>query len=400
MPTLIRITTVPISLHLLLKGQFEYMREHGYEVITMSADGPEVGEITKDGTRHVSIPFTRKITPLRDLRCLWLLIRAISKLRPDIVHTHTPKAGLLGMLAARICRVPVRLHTVAGLPLIEASGVKRMILEAAERVTYACAHVVYSNSAGLKNFISETFGLPGEKLKIIGKGSSNGIDTAFFDRSPEIESVARSIKEKFKINAEDFVFAFAGRIVNDKGISELVKAFDALSGESPTRRLLLLLIGNFEEDHDPLADDTVKYLTNDRRVILAGFQNDIRPWIAAADAFVFPSYREGFPNVVMQASLLQVPCIVSDINGCNEIIQQGSTGIVVPVKNVDALAEAMRTLLADDVLRKRYALAARAFVAENFRREYIWGELRKEYDLMLDMFTAKAQRRKEGARNS
>ena len=400
MPRLIRITTVPISLTLLLKGQFNYMRENDYDVITISADGPEVTEVTRDGTRHMAIPFTRKITPLQDLKCLWLLIRVFRQLKPDIVHTHTPKAGLLGMLAARICRVPVRLHTVAGLPLIEASGVKRMILEAAERVTYACAHVVYSNSAGLKNFISETFGLPGEKLKIIGKGSSNGIDTAFFDRSPEIESVARSIKEKFKINAEDFVFAFAGRIVNDKGISELVKAFDALSGESPTRRLLLLLIGNFEEDHDPLADDTVKYLTNDRRVILAGFQNDIRPWIAAADAFVFPSYREGFPNVVMQASLLQVPCIVSDINGCNEIIQQGSTGIVVPVKNVDALAEAMRTLLADDVLRKRYALAARAFVAENFRREYIWGELRKEYDLMLDMFTAKAQRRKEGARNS
>src|SRR5690606_34213233 len=116
MPTLIRITTVPISLHLLLNGQFEYMREHGYEVITMSADGPEVGEITKDGTRHIAIPFTRKITPFRDLRCLWLLIRTIRRFRPDIVHTHTPKAGLLGMLAARICRVPVRLHTVAGLP--------------------------------------------------------------------------------------------------------------------------------------------------------------------------------------------------------------------------------------------------------------------------------------------
>lgn len=384
MHTLVRITTVPISLQLLLNGQFGYMRAHGYDVITMSADGPEVAEIIKDGTRHVVIPFTRKITPSQDLRCLWLLIRAFRQLKPDIVHTHTPKAGLLGMLAARICRVPVRLHTVAGLPLIEASGSKRTILEAAERLTYACAHVVYSNSEGLKRFISETFGLSDEKLKIIGKGSSNGIDTAFFDRSPEIESVAGSIREKFRIGNGDFVFAFAGRIVNDKGITELVKAFQTISKEFSKNRLLLLLIGDFEEEHDPLPDEVVKYLTNDSRVILAGFQKDVRPWIVAADVFVFPSYREGFPNVVMQASLLQVPCIVSDINGCNEIISHGSTGIVVPAKNVDALAAAMRTLLTDEVLRKQYALAAQAFVAENFRREYIWEELRKEYEGMLN----------------
>ena len=395
MPTLIRITTVPISLQLLLKGQFGYMRAHGYDVITISADGPEVAEIKKDGTQHVAIPFTRKITPFQDLKCLWLLIQAFRKLKPDIVHTHTPKAGLLGMLAALICRVPVRLHTVAGLPLIEATGFKRTLLEAAERVTYACAQVVYSNSEGLKKFISETFELPDEKLKIIGKGSSNGIDTAFFERSPEIESVAVAIKEKFRIGSGDFVFAFAGRIVNDKGITELVKAFEEVSKEFPTKRLLLLLIGNFEEDHDPLGEDTVKYLTTDRRVILAGFQTDIRPWITAADAFVFPSYREGFPNVVMQASLLQVPCIVSDINGCNEIISNGNTGIVVPVKNIKALAEAMKTLVMDDALRKQYALAASAFVAENFRREYIWGELRKEYGRLL--ITAKARRRKGSA---
>lgn len=383
MPTLIRITTVPISLQLLLKGQFGYMREHGYDVITLSADGPEVAEIKKDGTQHIAIPFTRKITPFQDLKCLWLLIRAMRKLKPDIVHTHTPKAGLLGMLAARICRVPVRLHTVAGLPLIEATGPKRQILEAAERVTYACAHIVYSNSAGLKKFIASTFKLPDDKLKIIGRGSSNGIDIEHFERSIEVEAVARGIKEKFNIRNEDFVFAFAGRIVNDKGIFELVKAFDALSREFPTKRLLLLLIGNFEKDHDPLAEEIITYLANDRRVILAGFQSDVRPWIVAADAFVFPSYREGFPNVVMQASLLQVPCIVSDINGCNEIINHNSTGIVVPPKNITALVEAMRTLLADEALRKRYAMDARIFVAENFRREYIWEELRREYERLL-----------------
>jgi glycosyltransferase involved in cell wall biosynthesis len=173
-----------------------------------------------------------------------------------------------------------------------------------------------------------------------------------------------------------------------------VKAFKAVSEEFPAKRLLLLLIGDFETEHDPLSDDILKFLTNDPRVILAGFQTDVRPWIATADVFVFPSYREGFPNVVMQASLLQVPCIVSDINGCNEIISNGITGIVVPAKSVDALSDAMRTMVTDQSLRERYAVAARAFVAENFRREYIWHELRKEYERMLNWFHAKAQSRK------
>lgn len=383
MPTLIRITTVPISLQLLLKGQFEYMRSHGYDVITISAEGPEVAEVVKDGTRHVAIPFTRKITPVQDLISLWLLIRAIRKFQPDIVHTHTPKAGLLGMLAARICRVPVRVHTVAGLPLMEASGIKRKILEAAERATYACAHVVYPNSVGLKKFITATFKISDEKMRIVGKGSSNGVDIHYFERSGEIEAITAILKKKYRIADADFVFAFAGRIVHDKGIVELVKAFESVSRAFTEKRLLLLLIGNFEDDHDPLPHDVMKYLTTDKRVILAGFQTDVRPWISMANAFVFPSYREGFPNVVMQASLLQVPCIVSDINGCNEIIGNGTTGIVVPAKDVDALAEAMKTLVMDEALRMRYAIAARQFVAENFRREYIWEELRKEYERML-----------------
>src|SRR5688500_12599750 len=121
LPRLLRITTVPISLHLLLKGQFSYMREHGFDVITMITGGKEVADVIKDETKHISIPFTRKITPLQDLKCLWLLVWQIRKIKPDIVHTHTPKAGLLGMVAAWVCSVPVRLHTVAGLPLMEAT---------------------------------------------------------------------------------------------------------------------------------------------------------------------------------------------------------------------------------------------------------------------------------------
>src|SRR5688572_8597648 len=231
MPRLLRITTVPISLQLLLHGQFKYMREHGFEVITMSADGREVSDVIKDGTPHIVIPMTRKITPLHDLKCLWMLIREIKKIRPDIVHTHTPKAGLLGMLASWICRVPVRLHTVAGLPLIEASGFRRFVLKLAERVTYACAHAVYPNSVGLKRFIEQQFILPAHKLKILGKGSSNGIDVAFFNRSHSLENHARQLRAAYDAQANDVILSFVGRIVRDKGIVELVQAFTAISDD-------------------------------------------------------------------------------------------------------------------------------------------------------------------------
>lgn len=389
MPRLLRITTVPISLHLLLQGQFKYMRACGYDVLTMSADGAEVAEVVKDGTKHIVIPFTRKITPIRDLVCLWKLIRAIGKLKPDIVHTHTPKAGLLGMLAARICSVPVRLHTVAGLPLMEANGLRRKILESVEKITYTCAHRVYPNSMGLKEFMLQHLKLSGSKVRMIGSGSSNGIDTLLFDRTIELEAQRRALRDKYNVKENDVVFSFVGRIVRDKGLVELVAAFKQIDNdvklklENSGRKFFLLLVGHFEDDLDPLPADVLQFLMNDRRVILAGFQSDVRPWVMASDVFVFPSYREGFPNAVMQAGLLKVPCIVSDINGCNEIVQDGKTGLVIPPKNVEALADAMKALIDDAARRNEFGEAARQFVAANFKREDVWEKLREEYEAML-----------------
>jgi glycosyltransferase involved in cell wall biosynthesis len=392
MPRLLRITTVPISLHLLLQGQFKYMREHGFDVVTISADGKETEEVIKDGTKHIAIPFTRKITPFQDLICLLRLINTINVIKPDIVHTHTPKAGLLGMLASWFCRIPVRLHTVAGLPLMESKGIKRHILEIAEKITYACAHKVYPNSKGLQQFMLNDLGVRNEKMKIIGKGSTNGIDTAYFFRSSDITTRAKKIRETHEIRDGDIVFSFVGRIVGDKGIVELVQAFKSMvedvkvkgNDTSGGRNYFLLLVGDFEKHLDPLPEEIMKFLKEDKKVILAGFQKDIRPWIVASDVFVFPSYREGFPNVVMQAALLGIPCIVSDINGCNEIVEHRRTGLVVPVKDVGALVNAMREMVMGEDKRREFADAARDFVEMNFKREVIWEELRREYEGMLD----------------
>jgi len=385
-PKLLRITTVPISLHLLLTGQFRFMREHGFDVFTVSAPGKEVAEVEKEGVPHIAIPFTRKITPWQDLRCLYQLCQFIRRERPDIIHTHTPKAGLIGMLAARLCNVPVRMHTVAGLPLMEATGLKKRILEFTEVITYACATHVYPNSAGLKRYIEKNFGIGSPKLKVIGKGSSNGIDTGYFSISENLLKESQSIRQQHALNANDVVFCFIGRVVRDKGIVELVQAFQtvrrnrmASAQHLEASGTKLLIVGPFEQDLDPLPREVLQFIKDDPDVVLAGFQRDVRPWLMAADVFVFPSYREGFPNVVMQASLLKVPSIVSDINGCNEIITARETGLIVPPKNEVALAAAMEQLATDKVMRQNFARRASAYVAENFDRNVVWESLLDEY---------------------
>jgi len=391
---LLRITTVPVSLKLLLRGQFTFYQKQGFEVLTVSADGPEVKDITGDGVPHQVVPMTRAITPLQDLICLWKLIRLINEFKPDIVHTHTPKAGLLGMMAAWLCRVPVRMHTVAGLPLMEAKGLKRSVLKITERITYACATNIYPNSKGLFDFIIREFQvadsqlpvtgyrLPviGEKFQIIGKGSSNGIDTIWFSRTPELINTARVLRRVHQVPNEAIVFCFVGRIVKDKGIVELVQAFKKLSSSADIR---LMLVGSFEQELDPLPAEIIHYLQHDARVIMAGFQHDVRPWLMAADVFVFPSYREGFPNVVMQAACLEIPGIVSDINGCNEIIEDQVNGLIVPPKDSAALHDAMLKMITEKELRASFAAKARKFVAENFDQQYVWGELLKEYRKLL-----------------
>ena len=371
------------------------MKDHGYDVYTISADGPEVKEVLKEGVQHIAVPFTRKITPMRDLVCLVKLVGIIRRIKPDIIHTHTPKAGLLGMLAGWICGTPVRIHTVAGLPLMVTSGLKRRLLVMMERLTYRCAHRIYPNSEGLKKFLIEELKADPAKVKVVGKGSSNGIDTRVFTRSEELKETALGIRRKHGIAENDIVFSFVGRVVRDKGVVELVESFKVLNGQLATdskARIFLFMVGPFEEDLDPLPEEVVSFLRTDKRVVLAGFQADVRPWIMASDIFVFPSYREGFPNVVMQSCLLEVPCIVSDINGCNEIISRDVTGLIVPVRDKNSLLLAMSELMKDEVTRRKFAKAGREFVFANFGRQHVWDSLKNEYEQLSIMYIGKSRK--------
>ena len=385
MKKLIRITTVPLSLKVLLKGQLRFMASNGFDVKGVSSEGEELREVHEnEGIAVEAITMSRKITPFQDLKSLWEMWNFLRKEKPQIVHTHTPKAGIIGMLAARLAGVPHRLHTVAGLPLMEATGTKRKILNIVEKLTYSSATRVYPNSKGLYDFILQNNFTQSNKLKIIANGSSNGIDTAFFspDQVTELERV--TLREKLNIQPDNFVFVFVGRIVSDKGINELIKAFSQLQAvENKPTGIKLLLVGGLENDLDPLNPETLAEINQNKDIISVGFQQDVRSFFAIADALVFPSYREGFPNVVMQAGAMGLPSIVSDINGCNEIIIEGENGLIIPPKNVEKLKEKMLTLAKDKNLYTKLKGNSRRMIENRYEQSVVWNALLEEYEGLL-----------------
>ena len=386
MKKLIRITTVPISFKVLLKGQLRFMASNGFDVKGVSSEGEELREVREnEGVVMEAINMSRKITPFQDFKSLWKMWNFLRKEKPQIVHTHTPKAGIIGMLAARLAGVPHRLHTVAGLPLMEATGIKRKILNFVEKLTYSSATRVYPNSKGLYDFILQNNFTQSNKLKIIANGSSNGINTTFFSPAQvsEIEKVA--LREKLNIQPDDFVFVFVGRIVSDKGINELIKAFSELqtAENNELTGIKLLLVGGLESDLDPLNPETLAEINQNKDIISAGFQQDVRPFFAISDALAFPSYREGFPNVVMQAGAMGLPSIVSDINGCNEIIVEGENGLIIPPKNVEKLKEKMLTLAKDKNLYTKLKGNSRRMIENRYEQSVVWNALLEEYEGLL-----------------
>ena len=300
------------------------------------------------------------------------------------------------MLAAKFSNVPIRLHTVAGMPLMEAKGGKRKVLDAVEKLTYACATKVYPNSKGLQRFILDNNYAKKEKVKVIANGSSNGIDTSHFNPENHTQQQNQDLRKQLSIQEQDFVFIFVGRLVGDKGINELVQAFKSLSfgegfRERPQKslsfgegfKLRLLLIGPQESELDPLLPETLQEMESNQNIIAVGFQEDVRPFFAISDALAFPSYREGFPNVVMQAGAMGLPSIVSDINGCNEIIIEGKNGLIIPVKNTEALQESMKRLVEDSNLHQQLKSQAREMITSRYEQKVVWEALLEEYSVLL-----------------
>lgn len=379
-PRLIRVTTIPLSLKVLLKGQHRFMSENGFDVLGVSSKGEELQEVKdSEGIAVYELAMTRTISPIKDLKALWNFYNLCKKEKPTIVHTHTPKAGLVGIVAAKIAGVPHRLHTVAGLPLMEAKGLKRNILVWVEKLIYYCATRIYPNSNGLHDFIKENNFTNSKKLKVIAQGSSNGINTEFFDPEKISKEQKNILCEELDIKPDDFVLVFVGRLVADKGINELVDAFSSIKKSN----LKLLLVGTEERELDPLKAKTIAEIEQNPNIIAVGFQKDVRPYFAISDCLVFPSYREGFPNVVMQAGAMELPSIVSDINGCNEIIVEGENGVIIPPKNVEKLQEKIVFLYENKAFYHKLKQNSREMIVSRYEQTLVWNALLEEYQNIL-----------------
>jgi glycosyltransferase involved in cell wall biosynthesis len=379
-PKLIRVTTVPESLRILLKGQHKFMSTNGFEVIGVSSAGNSLYEVSKEEEiRVIEIEMSRKITPINDFFSVYHLYKVIKKEKPIIVHSHTPKAGIVSMLAAKLANVPIRLHTVAGLPLMEATGMKRKVLNFVEKVTYACATNVYPNSKGLYQFIVNEKLVSSKKIKVIANGSSNGIDTTYFDSERISEDQRSEFRTKLNIQKTDFVFVFVGRLVGDKGINELIDAFSKIKNS----KVKLLLVGGLEPDLDPLFNHTINEIKTNSNIISVGFQSDVRPYFAISHCLVFPSYREGFPNVVMQAGAMGLPSIVSNINGCNEIIEEGINGTIITIKDTKSLFESMLKMVNNEHWRCQLASNARDKIVSRYEQQVVWDAILNEYKSLL-----------------
>lgn len=363
---IIRTSTIPTSINTFCKGFLKELQvDEGYEVIVVSSPGESLFEIhVREGVKTYAVPMVRHMAPLKDLKSLWGLIKVFRKEKPNMVHSITPKAGLLSMMAAWICRVPIRLHTFTGLVFPTATGLTKKILMFTDWLTCACAtHVVPEGNGVRDDLLNHK--ITKKRLEVLGYGNIKGVDLEYFNpQSKDVIEKAESIRK-----SGVFTFIFIGRLVGDKGINELAEAFSRLNKKYHDTRLIL--VGSREMDLDPLKPETISIIENTPTIEEVGQQSDVRPWLLASDVLAFPSYREGFPNVVIEAGAMGLPSIVTDINGSREIIIEGENGNIIPSKNVEALYEAMKYFVENPAIVKKYSENARPLVASRFEQSFV-----------------------------
>lgn len=374
-----RVSTIPLSLSSLLIGQLKFLSAY-YDVTAVSSSGKELDIVVeREGVRTIAVSMERRISLLKDFLSLVRLILLFVKKRPDMIHSITPKAGLLSMVAGWITRVPVRMHTFTGLVFPTTKGKMQKLLIWMDRITCFCATDINPEGEGVKRDLIK-WHITKKPLRIIANGNVNGIDTAFFHVS-QVLGLAEEIRRSLHITPGIFTFCFVGRIVRDKGINELIQAFARIYREHNDVRLLL--VGPFETELNPVLPETFELISVHDAISFMGWQQDVRPYLAASDALVFPSYREGFPNVVMQAGAMDLPSIVTDINGCNEIIVDRENGVIIPPRDEDTLYCAMKYFVEHPEDVDRMAANARPMIQARYEQKMLWDALLKEYDRLL-----------------
>lgn len=363
-----------MSLNIFCRGLLSELKDEGYEVIALSSPDGDLAELgRREKVRTIGVSMERHVSPLKDLISLIRLIRVMRKERPVMVHSMTPKAGLLCMMAAWIAHVPIRVHTFTGLVWPTQTGLSRKILMLTDRITCFCATHIIPEGEGVKHDLSSC--ITDKPMRVLGYGNVRGVDLDYWKRSggSRTEGWLSERREK----KEPFTFVFVGRIVRDKGINELVNAFSRLNKNYPDTRLLL--VGPVEDDLDPVLPETRMAIEKEESIISVGSQKDVRPYYEASDALVFPSYREGFPNVVLEAGAMELPSIVTDINGSREIIEEGVNGVIVPPRDENALYEAMEDMVTHPEKVSKMSAKSRPMIAARYEQSFVRMNLKHFY---------------------
>lgn len=377
---ILHAVTDPMST-MLMRGQLAYLKQNGFDPALLSGPGKELEQIGgEEGHPVFGIAMRREIAPVADLRSLFKIWRLLRRMKPVICNSGTPKAGLLVGLAAWLTGVPCRVYTLRGLRLETASGAKRMILMVVERVSCFCAHRVVCVSASLRERAVAQGLVSLSKTILLGAGSSNGVDAGRFGPAPGKAALAAALRQNIGIRPGQPVIGYAGRFTRDKGIPELVAAFHLIRKESP--EAVLLLVGDFEAG-DPVSEDIREAIESEPGIYRVGFTSQLELYYPSMDIFVLPTYREGFPNTVLEAQAAGLPVITTSATGAVDSIEDGITGLLVPVGDAAALAAAVLSLLSDPIKMQQMGRAGRERILRSFRNETVWAELASLYKTML-----------------
>jgi len=382
-PTILVGVTHPQTC-LVLGARLRTLRRSGFRVFLVSSPGELLDSTAaRERVEPIAVPMRREIAPFADLKSLVQLWLLLVRLRPDVVEFSTPKAGLLGTLAAAICGVPHRVYMLRGLKCETGRGFKRCLLLAAERVAAACAHEVLCNSESLRSYASTLAVARNSKLRLLGEGSSNGVDIERFSPGPT------NIRERLAIAPESKIIGFVGRLTRDKGLPELLQAFETIVRAEPAA--YLLLVGWFDAAEDALEGELRTYILRHPQIVCTGFVADTAPYYRAMDVLVLPTWREGFPNVVLEAAATGIPVVTTECTGSRDSVVPEVTGFLIPPGYPEAISEAVLKIIRVPARKERMGRAARAWILEHYPESHVLGLTADYYQRLVEKPKATAR---------